>query len=497
MTASPTSDGHAPANAGARTEDGYHRGLGKRQIQMISLGGAIGTGLFLGAGSRLQAVGPSLALVYLVCGVFAFLMLRALGELVMYRPTSGSFVSYTREFLGPKASYVAGTMAFFNWAVTGIVDITAVALYMRFWPVFSSVPQWLFALLALVLITGMNLTGVKWFGELEFWLSLVKVLALGGFLVIALVILALRYPVDGHTTGLHLITENGGMFPHGFLPALVLVQGVVFAYASIELIGTAAGECEDVKSVLPQAINNVIWRIAIFYVGTITLLVLLLPWNTYQAGVSPFVTFLSKLGVPGIDSVMNVVVLTAALSSLNSGLYSTGRVLRALALDGAAPRYLARMNKQAVPSAAILSTVAIYLVGVVLNYFIPSQIFEIMLSLASLGILSTWCFIVLCQVQLRKKIRCGEIAPTSFPMPGAPFTSWLALAFFIGIVGLMAFDYPTGTATICAIPLLALALAWGWRRIRSAPEHDAVPQTVPSVVLTEDFLVPHEGSDRS
>ncbi|GLH28402.1 hypothetical protein WSS15_10520 [Acetobacter pasteurianus] len=155
------------------------------------------------------------------------------------------------------------------------------------------------------------------------------------------------------------------------------------------------------------------------------------------------------------------------------------------------------MNKQAVPSAAILSTVAIYLVGVVLNYFIPSQIFEIMLSLASLGILSTWCFIVLCQIQLRKKIRRGEIAPTSFPMPGAPFTSWLALAFFIGIVGLMAFDYPTGTATICAIPLLALALAWGWRRMRSAPEHDAVPQTVPSVVLTEDFLVPHEGSDRS
>lgn len=494
MTASSSTPQKTARTGAGKTPEGYHRGLGKRQIQMISLGGAIGTGLFLGAGSRLQAVGPSLALVYLVCGIFAFLMLRALGELVMYRPSSGSFVSYTQEFLGPRASYVAGCMAFFNWAVTGIVDITAVAMYMHFWPSFTAVPQWVFALMALLLVTGMNLTGVKWFGELEFWLSLVKVVALGGFLVLAIIVLAMRVPVDGHTTGLHLVTENGGLFPHGFLPALVLIQGVIFAYASIELIGTAAGECNDVRSVLPQAINNVIWRIAIFYVGTITLLVLLLPWTSYQAGVSPFVTFFSKLGVPGIDSIMNIVVLTAALSSLNSGLYSTGRVLRALALDGSAPRYLKSMNSQSVPSAAILSTVAIYLVGVVLNYYLPSKIFEIMLSMASLGILSTWTFIVLCQMQLRKKIRKGEIAPTSFPMPGAPFTSWITLAFFVGVIGLMAFDYPIGSFTVAGIPVLVLVLALGWRALRNTPPHEPVPQTVPSVVLTEDLIDAHNPS---
>lgn len=485
--ASPQPD--APP-ASSLTPEGYHRGLGKRQIQMISIGGAIGTGLFLGAGSRLQQVGPSLALVYLVCGIFAFLMLRALGELVMYRPTSGSFVSYAQEFLGPKASFVAGAMAFFNWAMTGIVDITAVALYMHFWGTFAFVPQWVFALLALILITGMNMIGVRWFGELEFWFSLIKVAALGLFLIIGAAILGLRVPVGGETTGLHLITQNGGLFPHGLLPALVLVQGVVFAYSAIELIGTAAGECEDVQHVLPKAINAVIWRIALFYVGTVTLLVLLLPWQAYHAGVSPFVTFFERLGVPGVDTVMNIVVLTAALSSLNSGLYSTGRVLRALALDGSAPRFLTYMNSRSVPSAAILLTVSIYLVGVVLNYFLPTQIFEIVLNMASLGILSTWSFIVLCQMRLRKAINQGELPATTFPMPWAPISAWLTLAFFACVLVLMAFDYPNGTWTICCIPLLALLLAIGWKVFRHTPDPAAplAPQTMPSIALTDDFL---------
>ncbi|BBC79874.1 amino acid permease [Acetobacter orientalis] len=477
-----------PKPASNLTSEGYHRGLGKRQMQMISIGGAIGTGLFLGAGSRLQQIGPSLALVYLVCGIFAFLMLRAMGELVMHRPTSGSFVSYAQEFLGPKASYIAGSMAFLNWAMAGIGDITAVALYMRFWGSFDSVPQWVFALVALVLITVMNMIGVRWFGEMEFWFSLVKVGALVTFLVVGTIVLGLQLPLAGHTPGLHLITQNGGIFPHGVLPALVLVQGVVFAYAAIELVGTAAGECEDVENVLPKAINTVMWRIALFYVGTITLLVLLLPWNSYHAGVSPFVTFFANLGIPGVDSIMNIVVLTAALSSLNSGLYSTGRILRALALDGSAPRYLTHMNKNAIPSAAILTTVSIYLVGVVLNYLLPAQIFEIVLNVSSIGILGTWAFIVLCQIKLRQAINNGTVRATSFPMPGAPFTSWLTLAFYACVLVMMAFDYPNGTWSFCAIPVIALLLVIGWKTFRHVPNHEAVPQTVPSIQLTEDLL---------
>lgn len=462
----------------ASHEEGYHQGLGRRQVQMIAIGGAIGTGLFLGAGSRLEQAGPSLALVYLVCGAFAFLILRALGELVMHRPSSGSFVSYAREFMGEKASYVAGWLYFLNWAMTGIVDITAVALYMQYWATFADVPQWVFALIALCIVTGTNLISVKYFGEMEFWFAVIKVGALTLFLIIGTVILGVGTPVDGHPTGLHLITENGGIFPHGVLPALLLVQGVVFAYAGIELIGVASGETQDPKGVLPGAINSVIWRIALFYVGSVVLLVCLLPWTQYSGRESPFVTFFATLGVPGVGSAMNIVVLTAAMSSLNSGLYSTGRVLRSLAMGGSAPPILARLNSHSVPFAGIMVTVTIYAVGVVLNYLVPSRVFELVLNVASIGILSTWAFIVFCQIKLRQAVARGEVEPVSFRMPGAPFTSWLTLAFLAGVLAFMAFDYPNGTFAVASIPVLALLLALGWKWLHPRPP------TYPELVLT-------------
>ncbi|WP_408872703.1 amino acid permease [Gluconobacter roseus] len=461
MTTSPAPD-HPPTHAGAISEEGYHKDLGRRHVQMIAIGGAIGTGLFLGAGSRLQVAGPSLAIIYAICGVFSFLILRALGELVMYRPTSGSFVTYAREFLGERAAYMAGWLSFLNWAMTGIVDITAVALYMHYWAVFLPVPQWVFALVALAIVGTMNMIGVRYFGEMEFWFSLIKVVALALFLVAGALILGTRMPVAGHTTGFHLITENGGIFPHGMFSALMLLQGVVFAYSGIELLGTAAGECEDAREILPRAINSVIWRIALFYVGSVILLVCLLPWTEYHAGTSPFVTFFQALGIPGIGTIMNIVVLTAALSSLNSGLYSTGRVLRALALGGSGPKALGKLNGSSVPYVGILTTLAVYLVGVMLNYFIPSRVFEIVLNFSALGIISTWGFILLCQLRLRAAINRGDIAPTGFNMPGAPYTTWATLGFLGFVLIMMAFDYPDGTITIGAIPLIGAILIGGW-----------------------------------
>lgn len=446
----------------ASHEAGYSKQLKSRHVQMIAMGGAIGTGLFLGAGGRLQIAGPALALVYLVCGVFAFLIMRALGELVMHRPTSGSFVSYAREFMGERASFVAGWMYYVVWATTGIVDITAVAIYMKYWAAFSDVPQWVFALGALGIVSVMNMIGVKVFGEMEFWFSLVKVGALSVFLIVGTVFLASGHPVGGHLPGLHLIAENGGIFPHGLLPAVLIVQGVVFAYASIELVGVAAGETAEARKVLPKAINSVMWRIALFYVGSVVLLTLLLPWTAYSSNESPFVTFFSKLGVPYVGTVMNVVVLTAALSSLNSGLYSTGRVLRSLAMGGSAPQFVSRMNSRGVPYGGILITVAINAIGVPLNYIVPAQAFEIVLNVASLGIVTTWGFIVLCQILFRRAVNRGELNEVSFRMPGAPFTSWLTLAFLFGVLVLMAFDYPSGTWTIAMIPVVALVLTIGW-----------------------------------
>ncbi len=460
-------------------DEGYSHSLKPRQIQMIGIGGAIGTGLFLGAGARLQIAGPALALVYGACGFFCFFILRALGELVMYRPTSGSFVSYAREFLGEKASFVTGWMFFLNWAHAGIVDITAVALYMHYWGAFADVPQWVFAAIALAFVGGMNMLAVAWFGEMEFWFSLIKVAALVIFLIVGTLVLALGHPVAGAMPGLHMITENGGIFPHGILPAIVIIQGVVFAYAGIELVGTAAGEAENPRAVLPRAINNVIWRICLFYVGSVILLVMLLPWTAYKAGTSPFVTFFGTLGVPGIGTAMNIVVLTAALSSLNSGLYSTGRVLRSLAMGGSAPQLVAKMNNAKVPYAGILVTLVIYAFGVVLNYFVPTKVFEIVLNISSLGVVSTWAFIVVCQMKLRAAQNRGEIARVAFRMPGGSFMSWMTLAFLASVVVLMAMDYPIGTYTIAGLPVLALLLGIGWTVLKgSQPFAPAAPSYI-------------------
>ena len=467
----------------AAHEEGYVKALKPRHVQMIAIGGAIGTGLFLGAGARLQLAGPALALVYLACGVFAFLIMRALGELVMHRPTSGSFVSYAREFMGERGSFVAGWMYYLNWAMTGIVDITAVAIYMKYWAAFSDVPQWTLALGALVVVSIVNMIGVKVFGELEFWFSLIKVGAIAAFLVVGTYFLASGHAVAGHLPGFHLISENGGILPHGIVPALLIVQGVVFAYASIELVGVAAGETADARKVMPKAINSVMWRIALFYVGSVVLFTTLLPWTAYSAGESPFVTFFGKLGVPYMGTVMNIVVLTAALSSLNSGLYSTGRTLRAMAMGGSAPKFVSRMNASGVPYGGILITVAIDAIGVPLNYIVPTQAFEIVLNMASLGIIATWGFIVICQMLFRRKVNRGELREVSFRMPGAPFTSWLTLAFLFSVLVLMAFDYPSGTYTIATIPVVVLALVVGWRLAKRRADR------APAPVVAEPVLV--------
>ena len=471
-SASPSADTAAdlpdyqPNSSFDAEQAGYQKNLKSRQLQMIAIGGAIGTGLFMGAGGRLAIAGPSLVIVYAVCGVFAFFILRALGELVLHRPSSGSFVSYAREFFGEKAAFVAGWMYFLNWAMTAIVDVTAVALYAQFWSMFTVVPQWLLALIALVVMLGVNLVSVKVFGELEFWFALIKVVALVAFLGIGTVFLAAGWPTEEGVTGVAMLADNGGFFPTGLLPGVITVTGVLFAYASIELVGTAAGETANPEKVMPRAINSVVFRIAVFYVGSILLLSLLLPYDTYKAGQSPFVTFFSHLGNPETGeiagSIMNFVVLTAALSSLNAGLYSTGRILHSMGMSGAAPKFTTRMNKAGVPYGGIMLTVVIALFGIALNAFVPEEAFEIVLNVAALGIISTWAMIVICQMQLQRWAAQGRLKRPSFRMPGAPVTSWITLVFLAVVLVLMAFDWPTGTLTVSSLVLIIPALIVGW-----------------------------------
>ncbi|MEU3555889.1 amino acid permease [Streptomyces fragilis] len=452
-----------PADAG---DAGYSKDLKARHINMIAIGGAIGTGLFLGAGGRLESAGPALALAYLVCGVFAFFVVRALGELVVYRPSSGSFVSYAREFLGEKGAYVAGWMYFVNWSTTGIADITAVALYTHYWSLFSDIPQWVLALAALAVVLTANLISVKYFGEMEFWFAIVKVATLVVFMLVGIFLLVAGHDVGGTTPGLSVITDNGGLLPHGVLPVVLVMQGVVFAYASLELVGTAAGETAEPRKIVPRAVNSIMWRVGLFYVGSVVLLALLLPGSAYSGDESPFVTVLSRIGVPAAGDVMNLVVLTAAMSSLNSGLYSTGRILRSMAAAGSAPRFTGVMNRNQVPYGGILLTGAVCVLGVGLNFLMPGQAFEIVLNVASLGIVSTWVIIMICHLVFVRRARAGLVTRPAFRLWGSPVTEIVTIAFLVAVLALMWGDPEVGRKTLLLIPVIGAALVAGWFAVR-------------------------------
>lgn len=450
---------------------GYQQGLSARQIQMIAIGGAIGTGLFMGAGGALRTAGPSIIITYLLCGLAAYAILRALGELVVYRPSSGSFVSYAREFFGEKAAYASGWLYWMNWVMTAVVDVTAVALYMQFFgkysPVFTAIPQWVYTLVALLVVTALNLVSVKLFGEMEFWFSVIKVATLVGFLCIGIYMVIFGTPVEGQQVGFSLITDNGGIFPTGVLPGLIAIQGVIFAYAAIELIGTTAGETKDARKLIPRAVNTVLLRIGLFYIGSLVLLCLLLPFTAYKADESPFVTFFSSTGVEGTDVIMNLVVLTAAMSSLNAGMYSTGRILRSMAMAGSAPAFASKMTNQGVPYGGILITSGVSLLGVVLNAIVPEQAFAIVLNLASVGIVGSWAMIVMCQMKLVWLSKRGLATRPDYQLPGGMATGWVVLAFLFGVLVLMAFDNPIGTWTIASLVLLIPVMIWGWYACRS------------------------------
>lgn len=485
----------------AAEDAGYHKSLRPRQIQMIAIGGAIGTGLFMGAGGRLHSSGPALVLVYALCGFFAFIILRALGELVLHRPSSGSFISYAREFFGEKFAFAAGWLYFLNWAFTSIVDVTAAALYFKTFGVLFDIawiqelPQWIPALVALVVVLSLNLVSVRVFGEMEFWFALVKVLALVTFLIVGVCFIVFGGRTDIGPTGFSVIGDGGGWFPMGAVAPMLAISGVVFAYASIELVGTAAGETAEPEKVMPKAINTVVIRIAVFYVGSVLLLSLLLPFTVYEAGTSPFVTFFTHIGSPEVGqtsaAVMNFVVLTAALSSLNAGLYSTGRILRSMAVNGSAPAFTGRMSSHGVPYGGIVLTSVFTFLGVGLNAVVPAQAFEIVLEISAIGIIGGWATILLCHIRFVRLTREGVLQRPAFRLFWAPFTSYLTLGFLLFVLVTMAFS-ETGRWVLLSLLVLIPALIVGWfiarPRVAAAAEvREGVTGTFPVIAERPGF----------
>ncbi|MFG2823436.1 amino acid permease [Kitasatospora sp. NPDC048365] len=441
-------------------EEGYERGLNSRQIQMIAIGGAIGTGLFLGAGTAISKAGPSLILSYAVAGVVIFVIMRALGELLTYRPVAGSFAEYAREFLGPFAGFVTGWTYWLFWVVTGMAETTAAAVYVRFWA--PGCPQWLSALVFLLLLYAANLISVKLFGEIEFWFSMVKVTAIIGMILIGIGVLTIGFSDAGDTASITNLWKDGGFFPKGVGATVMTLQIVMFAYLGVELVGVTAGESENPQKTLPRAINTLPWRIVLFYVGALTVILSLVPWTEFQPGVSPFVAAFGKVGIPAAAGIINFVVLTAALSSCNSGMYSTGRMLRDLALRGQAPGRLTALNRSRTPAVAITLSCLLMGAGVVLNYLVPARAFEYITSVATVCGLWTWSVILLSQIRYRTAWRRGHLPPPSFRAPGGAGPSWIALAFLAMVVVLIALDQDARIA-LYVFPAWALALVVGYR----------------------------------
>lgn len=460
-----------PEDPFAHEQAGYQKGLGARQLQMIAIGSAIGTGLFLGAGGRLQEAGPSLFLLYALCGFFGYLILRALGELIVHRPSSGSFVSYTREFYGEKAAFVSGWLYWLNWAMTAVADATALAIYIAWFSQYEQlaflgdIPQWITALVIVVLVISLNLISVKVFGEMEFWFALIKVGALLLFLVLGIFFVIFGTP-NGAPTGFSLIAGDGWLFPNGLLPALIVIQGVVFAYAGIELVGTAAGETRDAKKIVPKAINTVILRIVLFYCGPILLLCLLMPYTAYSATESPFVTFFSSIGVEAAGPIMQLVVITAAISSMNAGVYSTGRILHSMSMAGSAPKFAQRMSRSGVPVGGVLLTAVVAMIGVAINFWVPEQAFEIVLNIAAIGTMASWAAISMSHLKFTKLAERGLYTRPDYRAPGGKYSDYAVLVFLAVVMVLIALDYPVGTYTLAAMLVVAPLLVIGWFVVR-------------------------------
>lgn len=447
----------APPVAGAG-EQGLDRGLGNRQIQFIALGSAIGVGLFLGSAPAIHRAGPGLLVAYALGGLAVFLVARALGEMLLYRPITGSFATFAEEFIAPWAGFVTGWSFWFLYLVVGIAEITAVGIYVQYW--FPAVPQWAPALATLVALSGVNLLAVKFFGEFEFWFALIKVGAVVALILFGLAALLFGLGGEiGQGARVSNLWTHGGFLPHGVGGVLLALPIATFAFGGVELIGVAAGEARDPARTLPKAINNVVYRILIFYLGAMAVIMSLVGWDQLPADASPFVLVFDHFGIPAAATVVNFVVITAAASACNSGVFSTGRMLHTLALSGQAPRAFGRVSRQQVPAAAVAASAGLMLVGVVLNYFAPKQVFVYVISVALAIQLWIWGTIVAAHLGYRRAVREGRAPASPFRMPGAPYANGLTLAFFVLVAVMLAFDAQTRIALYVAPVWFAIVAA--------------------------------------
>ena len=419
------------------------RGLKNRHVQLLAIGGAIGTGLFLGSGRSIHLAGPSILFAYIITGIICFFVMRALGELLLSNLNYHSFVDFVYDYLGNGAAFITGWTYWFCWISVGMADLTAAGLYIQYW--LPNIPQWLPSLIVLVILLIMNLTAVKLFGEMEFWFALIKVVAILALIVIGIFMIITGFSTDAGASSFANLWSHGGLFPNGINGFILSFQMVVFAFAGIELVGLTAGETEKPEYVIPKAINNIPIRIIIFYIGALIVIMSIYPWNSINSDKSPFVQVFAAVGIAAAASIVNFVVLTSAASACNSAIFSTSRMVYSLAKEENAPESMKKLTSSQVPSNATMFSAIVILISVILNFVMPEGVFVLITSISTFCFIYIWAVIVICHMRYRKTN--PELAAKSkFKMPLYPIINYIILAFFAFILVVLALNNETRVA---------------------------------------------------
>ena len=415
------------------SENKMQRGLKNRHLQMIALGTAVGTGLFYGSTATIALAGPAVSLSYLVGGIIIFFIVRMLGEMSVEEPVSGSFSHYAAKYWGEFPGFLAGWNYWFLYILVSMAELSAVSIYLGYW--FPDLPKWIGVLVCLIVITVINLVTVSAYGEIEFWMAFIKIAA-----IIGMILLGSYYiftDLDPFPENFSNLWEYGGFFPNGAEGFLMSLAPVLFSFGGIELLGITAGEAENPDKTIPRAINQVIYRILIFYVGTMIVLMTLWPWNEVGKEASPFVQIFSNAGFAAAANILNFVVLTAAVSVYNSAIYSNSRMLYGLAKSGNAPKFFEKLSRRGVPVNGILISSGITLLAAILNYLLPEEAFMYMMAIVTGAVVISWAMIILTHLKFREHCKAAGIVP-KFKSLFYPFADYLSLAFLAGILIIMA-----------------------------------------------------------
>jgi aromatic amino acid permease len=441
MPAAPSADPTRPATAAAPTGDHLGHGLKPRHLTMMGLGSAIGAGLFLGSGVGIATAGPAVLVSYALAGLLVVLVMRMLAEMASAMPASGSFSVYAEAALGRWAGFTLGWLYWFTLIMVLGVEVTGVARLVTGW--LPGVPQWTVALVVVAVFAVVNLVGVRQFGELEFWFAAIKVAAIVLFLVIGVLLVIGWLPGTEAVGTAHLLGDGAGFAPTGLGGIAAGLLVVVFAFGGIEIVTIAAAEARDPQHAVARATRTILWRILLFYVGSVAIMVLVLPWDAPALREGPFVAVLDLAGLPGAAALMEAVVVIALLSAFNANIYATSRMAYSLAGRGDGPAVLRRVSRRGVPWVAVLVSVALGVVAVGLNWLLPDALLGILLNAVGAALLVVWLLVAVAQLRLRPRLEAearerGE--QLTVRMWGYPWLTWLTLAGLAGVVALMLGD---------------------------------------------------------